>query len=57
MELLNAEQGVDSLACATACAGLGVGELTALVFAGALDFEDALHVVKVRHTCIAFVIE
>ena len=54
---MNAEQGVDSLACATACAGLGVGELTALVFAGALDFEDALHVVKVRHTCIAFVIE
>ena len=48
MELLYSEQGVSSLSRATACAGFDVGELTALVFAGALNFEDALRVVKVR---------
>ena len=31
-----------------AAAGLSLGEYTALVFAGALSFEDALTVVKVR---------
>eukprot|EP00239_Pterosperma_sp_CCMP1384_P002941 CAMPEP_0197849424 /NCGR_PEP_ID=MMETSP1438-20131217/12016_1 /TAXON_ID=1461541 /ORGANISM="Pterosperma sp., Strain CCMP1384" /LENGTH=532 /DNA_ID=CAMNT_0043462101 /DNA_START=62 /DNA_END=1657 /DNA_ORIENTATION=- len=33
---------------ASACAGLSLGEYTALVFAGVLSFEDALKVVKVR---------
>ncbi|EFN56454.1 hypothetical protein CHLNCDRAFT_22513 [Chlorella variabilis] len=32
----------------SACAGLSLGEYTALVFAGALSFEDGLKVVKVR---------
>ncbi|PSC70866.1 malonyl -acyl carrier transacylase [Micractinium conductrix] len=38
---------------ASACAGLSLGEYTALVFAGALSFEDGLKVVKVRAESMA----
>jgi [acyl-carrier-protein] S-malonyltransferase len=38
----------DLLTNVTATAGLSLGEYTALVFAGALPFEDALRVVKAR---------
>ena len=31
-----------------ACAGLSLGELTALCFAGAIRFEDCVHLVKIR---------
>ena len=41
VELLKAEQGVQELARATACAGLEAGELTALVFASALEIGRA----------------
>lgn len=51
LELLKAEQGVEELTRASACGGLEAGELTALVYAGALDFEDALRLLQVRfHT-------
>ena len=36
-----------------ACAGLSLGEYTALVFSGALSFEDGLKVVKVRAESMA----
>lgn len=38
---------------AAATAGLSLGEYTALVFSGALSFEDGLKVVKVRATSMA----
>ena len=38
---------------ASACAGLSLGEYTALVHAGALSFEDGLKVVKVRAESMA----
>jgi [acyl-carrier-protein] S-malonyltransferase len=38
----------DAEADCVACAGLSLGEYTALVFAGALDFADALRVVRRR---------
>ena len=38
---------------ASACAGLSLGEYTALVFAGALSFEDGLKVVKTRAESMA----
>jgi [acyl-carrier-protein] S-malonyltransferase len=38
---------------ASAAAGLSLGEYTALVFAGALSFEDGLKVVKVRAESMA----
>ncbi len=38
---------------ASASAGLSLGEYTALCFAGALSFEDALKVVKVRAESMA----
>ncbi len=38
---------------ASACAGLSLGEYTALVFAGALSFEDGLKVVKARAESMA----
>lgn len=41
---------VDSVSCA---AGLSLGEYTALVFAGALTFEEGLRVVKVRAESMA----
>ena len=50
VELLRAEQGAEELACVSACAGLDAGEVTALVYAGVLDFEDALRVVQVSHS-------
>ncbi|KAL4449353.1 hypothetical protein ABPG77_006997 [Micractinium sp. CCAP 211/92] len=37
----------------SACAGLSLGEYTALVFAGAMSFEDGLKVVKVRAESMA----
>ena len=48
VELLKAEQGLMELARVTACCGLEAGELTALVYAGALDFDDALRFLQVR---------
>ena len=39
---------------ASATAGLSLGEYTALVFAGALSFEDALKVVKVRAESMSY---
>lgn len=42
------EGGADDVAAVTATAGLSLGEYTALVFAGAMDFEDALEVVQKR---------
>lgn len=36
-----------------ACAGLSLGELTALCFAGALSFEDCVRLVKVRANAMA----
>ena len=47
LEHLRATQP-DALANVTAAAGLSLGEYTALVFAGALSFEDGLKVVKAR---------
>ncbi len=47
LEMLRAEQPDISLACERA-AGLSLGEYTALVFAGALSFEDGLRVVQQR---------
>ena len=38
---------------ASAAAGLSLGEYTALVFAGALSFEDGLKVVKARAEAMA----
>ena len=50
MERLRSEQSLAALSAATACAGLDVGEFAALVFAGALGFEDALRLVQVKHS-------
>src|SRR5919107_1722512 len=47
LEHLRATQP-DALSNVTATAGLSLGEYTALVFAGALSFEDGLKVVKAR---------
>src|SRR3954464_10244305 len=47
LEQLRATQP-DAEAGVTAAAGLSLGEYTALVFAGALSFADALRVVKAR---------
>lgn len=47
LEMLRAEQPHIVLACERA-AGLSLGEYTALVFAGALSFEDGLRVVQQR---------
>ncbi|GMH36598.1 hypothetical protein BSKO_04471 [Bryopsis sp. KO-2023] len=43
----------DSVESCSAAAGLSLGEYTALVFAGAMSFEDALKVVKVRAESMA----
>lgn len=53
VEKLRTEQGEAAVAAASATAGLSLGEYTALVFAGALTFEDALKVVKVRAESMA----
>ncbi|KAK9812815.1 hypothetical protein WJX72_004228 [[Myrmecia] bisecta] len=53
IEKLKAEGGGSAILQASACAGLSSGEYTALVFAGALSFEDALKVVKVRAEAMA----
>jgi [acyl-carrier-protein] S-malonyltransferase len=42
------EQQPQAFADCTACAGLSLGEYTALVFAGALSFADAVGLVKIR---------
>jgi len=42
------EDNPDAVANCSATAGLSLGEYTALVFAGALSFEDGLKIVKVR---------
>src|SRR4051794_23606485 len=47
LEGLRAEQP-DVVASCAGAAGLSLGEYTALVFAGALDFEDGLRVVQCR---------
>lgn len=47
LEILRAEQPQVVLSCEVA-AGLSLGEYTALVFAGALSFEDGLRVVQQR---------
>jgi [acyl-carrier-protein] S-malonyltransferase len=47
LEKLRAEQP-ELVTQASAAAGLSLGEYTALVFAGALDFEDALRLVQCR---------
>jgi [acyl-carrier-protein] S-malonyltransferase len=47
LELLR-EQSPDAISTCALTAGLSLGEYTALVFAGALDFEAGLGVVKVR---------
>ena len=47
LEMLRAEQPHVPLACERA-AGLSLGEYTALVFAGAMSFEDGLRVVQQR---------
>ncbi len=47
LEMLKAERPEVVAACQFA-AGLSLGEYTALVFAGAMSFEDGLRVVKVR---------
>lgn len=47
LEKLQADQP-DALADVAAAAGLSLGEYTALVFAGAMTFEDGLRVVKAR---------
>lgn len=47
--------GAAAVASASACAGLSLGEYCALVFAGALPFEDALRVVKARAEAMAAV--
>lgn len=47
LEMLRADQPDISLACERA-AGLSLGEYTALVFAGAMSFEDGLRVVQQR---------
>lgn len=47
LEKLRAESPEIVLACEM-CAGLSLGEYTALVFAGAMSFEDGLRVVKRR---------
>lgn len=47
LELLEAESP-ELVASVTATAGLSLGEYTALVFAGAIDFETGLNVVKTR---------
>ena len=46
-------QDVRAADSASACAGLSLGEYTALVHAGALSFEDGLKVVKVRAESMA----
>jgi len=45
--------GLAAVDACSACAGLSLGEYTALVFAGALSLEDALRVVKVRAESMA----
>lgn len=47
LEMLKAERP-DVVAACQFAAGLSLGEYTALVFAGAMSFEDGLRVVKVR---------
>lgn len=47
LELLK-HQSPDVVATCSATAGLSLGEYTALVFAGVLDFESGLHVVQER---------
>jgi [acyl-carrier-protein] S-malonyltransferase len=42
------EQSPDQAAEAEACAGLSLGEYTAMVFAQAISFEDGLHLVRQR---------
>ena len=47
LEVLRAESP-DVVAACQAAAGLSLGEYTALVFAGSMEFEPALQVVKTR---------
>ena len=47
LEVLRSREG-HPLAAACVTAGLSLGEYTALVFAGAIDFEDAVRLVDVR---------
>eukprot|EP00898_Chlorokybus_atmophyticus_P005012 jgi/Chlat1/5511/Chrsp360S05337 len=52
VELIKADRPVEIERC-SAAAGLSLGEYPALVFAGALSFEDALKLVKVRAESMA----
>lgn len=51
LEKLQEEKGAAPLVEASAAAGFSLGEFGALVFAGALSFEDALMIVKVLMGC------
>ncbi|PSC67477.1 malonyl-acyl carrier mitochondrial [Micractinium conductrix] len=48
LEKLKAEQGDAAAAAADVAAGLSLGEYTALTYAGAIDFEDGVRLVKLR---------
>ena len=45
-------QNEDALSACIGAAGLSVGEISALIFAGAISFEDGIRLVKVRLTCV-----
>lgn len=47
LEVVKEQYGGDFLSCEAAC-GLSLGEYSALVFAGAIDFEDGLRLVQKR---------
>ena len=48
VEKLRMEKGDDFINSIDVCAGLSLGEYTALAFAGAMSFEDGLKLVKLR---------
>ena len=48
VEKLKQEQGQEAVDAATCAMGLSLGELSALCFAGALDFADGVKITKVR---------
>merc|ERR1711920_196370 len=47
------KENPDTVSDASCCAGLSLGEYSALVFAGAISFEDALKIVEVRASSMA----
>jgi [acyl-carrier-protein] S-malonyltransferase len=47
VERLRAESGLAAVQAACSCVGHGAGEYAALVFSGAINFDDALRVLMV----------